>query len=60
MTKQEAKQKLQEGHKITHTYFTNEEYIHLINGTEYFEDGVKVPNIWWNKNYLLDGWRIFQ
>lgn len=58
MTKEEAKQALQEGKKITHTYFMNTEFIHLVNGIEYFEDGVKVPAYWWSGVYLLDGWSI--
>lgn len=46
MTLQEAKQALKEGKKITHIYFATEEYIHLVNGVEYFEDGVEVPHDW--------------
>lgn len=60
MTKQEALDALLKGHKVTHTYFTNDEHIVLVNNMEYFEDGVKVPSDWWNKDYLNDGWSIKQ
>jgi hypothetical protein len=61
MTRQEAKQKLQQDHKITHEYFTDGEYIHLQNGVEHFEDGIPVPKEWWDLNeFTEDGWRIFK
>lgn len=48
------------GTKITHTYFTEEEFIEYRDGSYYFEDGVKVPHDWWDKEYLLSGWSEFK
>lgn len=59
MTQQEAKTAIHKGFKVTHTYFTDKEYIHLTERGIYFEDGVKVPFDWWNKDYLQTGWRLF-
>lgn len=58
MTKAEARQAMREGHKVTHTYFGKEEYAHLVNGIETFEDGVKIPSDWWDKDWLAEDWSI--
>jgi hypothetical protein len=59
MTLQEAKQAARDGKKITHRYFTSEEFIEFKGGF-IFEDGNKVPLDWWSKDYLNDGWSIFE
>ncbi len=60
MTKQQAQEALHQGHKITHMYFSRKEYIHLVNGSEYFEDGYQVPSGWWNKEWAAEDWEIFK
>lgn len=46
MTKQEAIQAINEGKKVTHRYFTSEEYIFLKDGKIYSEDGVHHTSFW--------------
>lgn len=58
MTKSEAIELIKRGSKLTHTYFTDDEYIHLVKGVMTFEDDVRVPDDWWEKDYLKDGWRL--
>lgn len=57
MTRTEAKIALNEGYKVTHEYFTSEEYI---TPEHMFEDGYNVPIDWWDKEYLKDGWSIYK
>lgn len=62
MTKEEAKQALREGKKLTHRYFSDNEYIYAKGNIIFSEDGVNHgfdfwnlrPDEWWN-----DGWEIF-
>lgn len=62
MTLQEAKVLAQQGTKVTHKYFTREEYMTMKGNLITFEDGAKILFNEWTegKDYLLDGWSIFQ
>jgi hypothetical protein len=46
--------------KMTHSYFTASEYIQSKNGSLCFEDEIKIPLDWWNKDYLSKGWSIYK
>jgi hypothetical protein len=43
MTKQEAIQAMTAGRKVTHTYFTDNEWVSIKGDVFVFEDGVKCP-----------------
>ena len=64
MTKQEAIQSMEEGYKVTHEYFTDEEWMKLRNGVYIFEDGVKcTPNEFWKHRqaeWYNEGWSIYE
>ena len=61
MTLQEAKELAQQGIKVTHTYFTDDEYMIMKGNMIIFEDGASIFFDEWvkDKNYLLDGWSKF-
>jgi len=58
MTLQEAKELAQQGIKVTHNYFTEDEYMTMHGNIIKFEDGVEIYFDEWtkDKDYLLDGW----
>lgn len=61
MTIQEAKEIAQKGIKVTHVYFTNEEYITMKGNIICFEDGAQIFFDEWTKDkeWLGDGWSPF-
>ena len=66
MNKEEAKQALKEGKKITHEYFEKHEFVMkhpTISGYIVFEDGVaQSESNFWNlrkDNYWDKGWELF-
>lgn len=61
MTLTEAKELAQKGIKVTHTYFTDEEYMTMRGNQIIFEDGCKVFFAEWtkDKDYLNEGWGLF-
>ena len=62
MTLQEAKEKAQQGIKVTHTYFTIDEYMIMWGNMIMFEDGAKILFDEWTKGKecLLDGWSLYK
>ena len=58
---EEAKLLAQKGIKITHTYFTDDEYLTMKGNIIIFEDGAKIFASEWmdGKDYLNDGWSIY-
>lgn len=62
MDLQEAKKLAQQGVKVTHKYFTAEEYMTMRGNQIVFEDGVKIFFDEWikGKPYLLTGWSKFE
>jgi len=61
MTFEEAKQKARKGIKVTHRYFTDDEYMTMQGNIIVFEDGVRIFADEWAKGkvYLLDGWSLY-
>jgi len=64
MTIAEAKQALKEGKKITHDYFSRDEWVQG-DGNEYlFEDGVRcTPDEFWQYRQIPgfnNGWQIWK
>lgn len=65
MTREEAKQALKEGHKITHTYFNPDEWVkqpkdHIIEDEQGFSIS---PTVFWyirRGEHFADGWEIYQ
>jgi len=57
-----AKVLARQGIKMTHKYFTSEEYMTMCGNQIVFEDGVKIFVDEWSqgKDYLLDGWERFE
>lgn len=62
MKLQEAKETAQKGIKVTHTYFTNDEYMTMRGNMIYFEDGANIYFDEWTagKDYLNDGWSLYE
>jgi len=64
MTKSEAIQAMREGKKVTHRYFTDDEWVKITpTGLYEFEDGVVCPSLlfWQDRQgeYWEDGWDVF-
>ena len=61
MTLEEAKEHARKGIKVTHEYFTSDEYMTMRGNMIVFEDGVKIFADEWlkGKDYLLDGWSLY-
>lgn len=62
MTLQEAKELAQQGIKVTHKYFTSDEWMIMKGNMIFFEDGHSIFfNDWTQgKDYLLEGWSKFE
>lgn len=62
MTLTEAKVLAQQGIKVTHKYFTDDEYMTMKNNIIEFEDGVTIFFDEWTagKDYLLEDWERFE
>ena len=62
MDRQEALKAMQAGHKVANQYFTNDEYLHMVNGIIMSEDGYDFRD-WFNiikpsEEWKQDGWYI--
>ena len=62
MTLEEAKELAQQGVKMTHDYFTEEEYMTMKGNVIFFEDGCQIFFNEWvqGKDYLKTGWSRFK
>lgn len=62
MTFEEAKVLARQGIKMTHEYFTPNEYIIMKGNMIIFEDGIKIFADEWSKgkDYLKEGWSKFE
>lgn len=62
MTLEEAKELAQQGIKVTHKYFTENEYMIMSNNMIIFEDDAKIYFDEWTegKDYLKEGWSKFE
>jgi hypothetical protein len=61
LTKQQAYEEMLKGNKMSHQYFDDSEYIHIVDGKMLTEDGYRFEQGWVDRkeDYWLDGWRIF-
>lgn len=59
MTREEAIAAMYDGHKVTHKYFTSEEYLHVQGSRIYAEDGVYFGDVIYQNDFMIDGWRIY-
>lgn len=62
MTLEEMIPLAQQGVKMTHRYFTNEEWLILRGNVILFEDGVEIFLKEWvgDKDYLKTGWEVWE
>lgn len=62
MDKEQAIEAMKQGKKLTHNYFSNDEWITIENNIIISEDGVKHHNFWGirNSESWKTGWSIFQ
>lgn len=64
MTKQEAINAMQEGKKVTHRYFTSDEWMTMVGGDIMTEEGYKVPpkEFWQYRTdeFWNDGFELFE
>ena len=61
MTLIEAKNLAQQGIRVTHRYFTSDEYMIMKGNMIVFEDGAEIIFNDWveGKDYLKEGWSLF-
>lgn len=65
MTRDEALQAMINGHKVTHIYFTDDEYIYMVAQNIYSEEGYDFGTVndefWRNKNIpaFQNDWGIY-
>ena len=63
MTKQEAIAAMQEGKKVTHEYFGQDEWVTMKDGSIVLEDGVSCHPLefwrWRTASAWLDNWELF-
>lgn len=57
LTKDQALEEMKAGKKVAHSYFTSEEYLHIVNGVITSEDGYDFTR-WFNILSLEDGWKL--
>lgn len=62
MNKEAAFKAMMQGHKVAQAGFTDEEYLHMVNGVITSEDGYNFES-WWNRinpgeEWKLDNWSI--
>jgi hypothetical protein len=61
MTLENAVILARQGTKMTHTYFTDKEYITMKGNTVIFEDGIEIfLEEWKDKDYFKEGWSEFK
>ena len=62
MLLQEAKKLAQQGVRVTHEYFTDDEWMIMEGNLIQFEDGVQIffNEFTEGKDYLKDGWSLYK
>ena len=64
MTKEEAIVQMKAGNKLTHTYFTPDEWVTILNDKYHFEDGVECSfEEFWSHRMgpaWFFGWEIYK
>jgi len=62
MSKQEAIQAMQDGHKVTHRFFSSDEFIYMKNGIIYDESNYEMNKFWiyrFSEDWISKGWTIY-
>ena len=62
MTKDEAIQAMKKGFKVTHQYFSSDEFIYMENGRIHDENGYDLDDEFWQwrqEDYWLTGWDLY-
>lgn len=62
MTKKEAIQELKKGQKLTHKFFDDDAYIHLVNDEIHDEKGININNEFWRwrtSKSWRNNWEIY-
>lgn len=64
MNREEALKAMMTGHKVTHKYFTPDEYLHMVAGIIMSEDGYDFRDwfyvIYRDTEWKQDGWSIWK
>lgn len=60
MTFEEAKKKMAEGYRMTHQYFTEEEFFENKDGIMVCENGYNMARWYRGEEWQKSGWRIKQ
>lgn len=60
MTRTEAMNAMMAGKKITHKYFTSNEYFYVKNHKIMSEDGYDFSDLFYQVDFYADGWTIFE
>ena len=62
LNKKQALELMNKGYKVTHVYFEEESYLHIVNGEMLSEDGYKYQKEFDGKSELnwTDGWYLYK
>ncbi|UIB81328.1 hypothetical protein [Flyfo podovirus Tbat2_2] len=60
MNRDEAYQAMRNGKKLTHKYFTSDEYIHIVDGCIVNENGRYSGYDFFYTDFMTDGFSIYQ
>jgi hypothetical protein len=63
MTREEAYKAMRNGEKVSHQYFSSNEFYELKNTSIIAEDGVNHTRVFWSEdqnNWRNDGWEIYK
>jgi hypothetical protein len=62
LNRDEALKSMQEGYKVTHEYFSDDEYLYITDEKMYSEEGYRFEEGWEMRKggYWEEGWRIFR
>jgi hypothetical protein len=61
VTRQEAFKAMQDGNKVSHRHFTDDEYIYLSDETGKIttEDGYAFGDMFWGRDMFKEGWSFY-
>lgn len=58
MNRENAAELLQQGYKLKHQYFSDDEYISIVQGVLRTEDNYNFHEEFWTNDFYKDGWSI--
>jgi hypothetical protein len=58
MTLNEALKALRKGLKVSHKYFTSDEYVHMVDDSILTEDGYNFEGEFFTRKHFRDGWDL--